>query len=102
MRGDSFRVDGYRQHYVKASRSEARKASRLLTAACGRPVHVRPLIVIVGAYLDVRQQPADVVVVRRKDVAKWLRKRPAVLSAVDVEAIYEQARRSTTWLPEAG
>lgn len=102
VRGDSFRVDGYRQHYVRASRAEARKASRLLTAACGRPIDVHPLIVVVGAYLDVRQQPADVTVLRRKDVAKWLRKRPALLTPADVESIYDMARRSTTWLPEAG
>jgi hypothetical protein len=102
VRGDTFRVNGYRQHYVKASRAEGRKATRLLSDACGQPIDVHPLIVVVGAYLDVRQQPTDVTVVRRKDVGTWLRKQPVTLSAGEVEAIYDTARRSTTWLPEAG
>jgi hypothetical protein len=43
-----------------------------------------------------------VVVLRRKDVATWLRKQAEVLSPDDVDAIYDMARRSTTWLPEVG
>jgi Nuclease-related domain len=102
VRGDSFRTNGYREYCVKASRAEARKATRLLSAACGRSVLVHPLIVVVGAYLEVRQQPTDVTVLRRKDVARWLRRRPVTLLPDEVESIFEQARRSTTWLPKAG
>jgi len=35
--------------------------------------------------------------VARKSIGKWLERRPATLSPAAVEAIYEWARRDTTW-----
>jgi len=59
------------------------------------------VIAVVGAHrgLLVKAQPEDrmVHVLGRKELAPWLQRRPQVLSAADVEAIFEQARRSTTW-----
>ena len=38
--GNTFMVNGHRQPYVRNSRYEATRAAKLLTAACGFPVHV--------------------------------------------------------------
>ena len=48
----------------------------------------------------VREQPlgGDVVVLTRREVDRWLRKRDIdVLGPEQIEAVHEAARRSTTW-----
>jgi hypothetical protein len=47
----------------------------------------------------VKSQPrgGDVHVLARRKVADWLSKRGAVLSSQQVDAVFEIARRSTTW-----
>lgn len=91
-------VDDHKQpYYIRNSRHEAERATRLLTEGCGFGVTVTPLIVVLCDALVVKSQPADVQVVGRRDIAMWLRKRPAVLASGEVDAIWERARRSTTW-----
>ena len=59
-------VDGHKQpYYLRNSRHEAERATRLLTQACGFPVTATPLIVVLCDALTVKQQPADVQVVGR-------------------------------------
>lgn len=94
-------VDAYKQPYIRNSRHEAERATRLLTQACGFAVTATPLIVVLCDSLIIKQQPAGVHVVGRRDIALWLRKRPAVLAAAEIDAIWEHARRSTTWSPTA-
>ena len=100
--GNTFMVNGHRQPYVRNSRHEAQRAIRLLTAACGFPVTVTALIAVMGAQegFTVREQPpgGDVVVLKRREVDRWLRKRDTgVLTLEQVEAVHDAARRSTTW-----
>ena len=100
--GNTFMVNGQRQPYIRNSRHEAQRASRLLTAACGFPVAATGLIAVMGAHkgFTVREQPpgGDVNVVTRKDVDRWLRRRDAdVLGPEQVEAVHGAARRSDTW-----
>jgi hypothetical protein len=98
--GDTFMVNGQRVPYVRNSRHEARRAARLLTDRAGFPVEVTGVVAVMGAHkgLKIKKQPEDgVVVVPRKRVSQYLLKRPPRLSAREVEAIYEVARRSTTW-----
>lgn len=100
VRDKAFRVNGQQQPYIRNSRHEALRAGRYLTAACGFPVAVTGIVVPVGADdLTIKQQPADVVVVNRMALAAWLRRRPALLQDVEIAAIFEAARRSTTWRP---
>jgi hypothetical protein len=95
-------VDAFTQPpYLRNSRYESKRATRLLTQACGFAVEATPLIVVLCDELVVKRQPPDVQVVGRRDIALWLRKRPAVLTAADTDAIWDHARRSTTWLPAA-
>ena len=49
MGGDTFIVNGSRQTYVRNARHEAARAAKLLSEACGHPVHVEGLIVVVNA-----------------------------------------------------
>jgi hypothetical protein len=99
--GDTFIVNGQRVPYVRNSRHEASRASRLLTEHVGFPVPVVGVIAVVGAHrgFTVKQQPRDgaVVVVARRRLAGYLRGLPARLDARQVEAIGDIARRSTTW-----
>lgn len=92
-------VGGTRTDYLRNARHEAERAGRLLSRAVERPVIVKPVLVILTGRLQVRQQPDDVLVLAGVDVphafARW---RP-ILTGSQVEAIYAQARRSTTWVP---
>ena len=96
---DTFMVNGQRQTYVRASRGEGRKVSRILSTACGFEVAARPVIAVVNAMdLVVKEQPGDVRVCSRRRIVEWLKTQPTVLGLAEVEAIYSVARRSTTWL----
>lgn len=96
--GSTVMVNGQRQPYVRNSRHEATRAARLLSEACGFGVHVEGLIVTVNAStFVVKSQPDGVSVTWRNNLAKWLLQHGDILDEVAVEAIYEQARRSTTW-----
>lgn len=95
----AFMVSGQKTNYLRNSRHEAARASKLLTTACGFDVQVEPIIVVIAAELTIKAQPADVHVVARRRIGKWLERRPATLSPAAVEAIYEMARRDTTWRP---
>jgi hypothetical protein len=99
---DTVLVNGHRpeHNYVRASRSEGRKVARLLSAACGFEVVVRPVVAVVNAIdLEVKQQPADVRICSRRRIAEWLAAQPHTLSPDQVEAIFSAGRRSTTWRP---
>jgi hypothetical protein len=97
--GDTFMVNGQRAPYVRNSRHEAVRASRLLTAACGFPVRASGVVVPVNAGdLTIERPPADVVVVNRRRLGGWLGCRPQILDVYVVDAIFERARRSVTWV----
>ena len=86
--GDGFRIDGFQTPQVRLARQEAYRASRLLTALAGQSIDVTPLLVVVDA-VSVRYDAGlvgssgtrrAVEVVAAGRLARWLRKRPAVLS----------------------
>lgn len=99
--GDTFMVDGHRVPYVRNSRHEAKRASRLLAQQVGFPVPVAGLIAVVGANrgFTIKSQPADgaVTVVPYRGIKRFFRNRPQRLSLREIDAIHEVARRSTTW-----
>ncbi|MGH9156687.1 MAG: nuclease-related domain-containing protein [Acidimicrobiales bacterium] len=96
--GNTFMVNGQRQDYVRNSRFEAQRASRLLAAECGRPVHVLGVIVPVDAKsIVIKTKPTDVAIVNRMALVGWLRARGTVLDEEAVTLTFEAARRSTTW-----
>jgi hypothetical protein len=98
--GNTLMINGQRQPYIRNSRHEAQRATKLLTAACEFPVFVTGLVVPVGAdAITIKTPPADVHVVNRMRLTHWLRAQPTVLPDAQIEAIFDAARRSTTWQP---
>ena len=96
--GDTFLVNGTRVPYVHNARHEARRAGRLLSAATGLEVDVTGVVVPVRADdVVVKAQPEDVHVLNRYQLGRWLRRQPEVLDEATIAAVYEAARRSTTW-----
>jgi hypothetical protein len=99
--GDTFMVNGRRVPYVRNSRHEARRAARRLSEHVGFPVEATGVIAVMGAHkgFTVKKQPEDgaVVVIQRKRISQLLLSLPARLTAREVDAIYEIARRSSTW-----
>ena len=103
VQGEAVYVDGYRQNYVRNSRHEAQRASRLLSAAVGFAVPVCGVVVPVNAKdFDVKTQPRDVVVVNRRRVGQWLENTLPFLPPYAIDAVFEAARRSTTWTARWG
>ena len=107
--GDVVTVNGLATDYVARSRREARLAGAVLGAAlrrAGAPaladrLTVRPVIAVLGGLLHVQQWPAGVTVVTTTGLNHVLRSLPPVLARRDVDAVYEVARRSTTWTRHA-
>ncbi len=98
--GNTLMIDGQRQPYIRNSRHEAQRASKLLTEASGFLVPVTGMVVPVGANnITIKTPPDDVHVVNRMALSRWLRARPEVLSLEHLDAVYGAARRSTTWQP---
>ena len=91
-------VNGQRTDYLRNSRFEAKRSSRLLSSACVREVEVAAAIVFVD--LDdftVKQIPSDVHVTTYRRLLGWLRSLPVALDGDAVEEIYAKARLSSTW-----
>jgi hypothetical protein len=67
-----IRVDGHRTDYLRNSRHEADRASRLLTDACGFPVFVKGALVFLTGTLipdvTIKQAPQDVAILDRMDI----------------------------------
>jgi hypothetical protein len=97
---DAFAVNGRKYPYIRNSRFEAQRASKLLTRAVGSTVDVHGVVVVIGAHrgFTIKRQPDDVRVVGRRQLAAWLNKLPRQQSQADVELIYHHARQSSTWL----
>lgn len=96
--GNTFMVNGHRHPYLRNSRHEAMRASRLLTATTGTPVNVHPVIVVVDPRnVTLKNPPLDVSVVTRRRLRRWISALHPILSDEDVENIFNHARRSATW-----
>lgn len=71
-------VDGHRQPYLRNSRHEAERASRLLTVACGFPVLVKAALVFLTGTLipgvTVKQVPDGVAILDRTDIPRAFRR----------------------------
>jgi hypothetical protein len=98
--GDTIMVNGTCQPYVRNSRHEAQRASRLLRRAIGEPVMVQGLVVPVAANaFTVKEQPKDVYVINRVRLARRLRTLPDRIDPSTVQRVFDAARLSSTWMP---
>jgi Nuclease-related domain len=96
---NTIMVSGHRQPYLRNSRHEANRASRLLSAATGFEVSVHPVIAVVDPRnITYRNPPSDVTVVTRRGLKRWATSLRPALSDEHIESIFSVARRSTTWV----
>jgi len=102
---NSVRVNGHAVPYLRNSRFEAQRAERLLSAAVGFPVPVRPALVFLTGTLipnvTIKTAPDDVVILDRTDIPGAFKRSSRKLAAEQVARIYDQARRSTTWTTQS-
>jgi hypothetical protein len=100
--GQSLRINGFRQDYIRNSQHEAERASKLLTSAVGRPIEATPLIVMVGiSELNYGLHKPEVDVVTSRGIVRNLRRRPRILSPDAVAEIADVASRRGTWHRDA-
>lgn len=105
IEGDAVIVDRRRTEYVTRARAEADDTARLLRRALARHGHasvaehlvVRPMLAVVGARALGSGRPGGVIVASPTTVEMCLRALPVRLTRDEVGAIFEVARRSTTW-----
>ncbi|QEE62044.1 NERD domain-containing protein [Salinibacterium sp. dk2585] len=91
-------VAGQKTDHLRNSRHEASRAAKLLTAAAGMPVDVRPLLVLVAINsMTVKRRPSDVVVITDSQLLRWLGKRQRVLSDEQVRQMADAAGQVRTW-----
>ena len=93
-------IGGKPVDYLRKSRQEADRASRLLHRATGLEAPVQSAIVFVGARrVTVRRGgPPDVAVLPTpRALRRWLLKQSPALQPDQVRAIYEAARRPANW-----
>ncbi|HEU5222154.1 MAG TPA: nuclease-related domain-containing protein [Candidatus Lumbricidophila sp.] len=96
--GSTFLVNGTRQPYVRNSRHEASRASRLLTKACGFPVGVRGVIVPVNARnFTVRDAHPEVDVINRQRLVPWMLSYGERMPMPVVDEVFAVARRAGSW-----
>lgn len=94
-----FRVNGYRTNYLRAAVAEAARAGEVLRRHVDFSVFVRPVIVLIGAELEVRNMPTDVSVIRRRDLPTWFNRQLAALPVDQVKELQRVAGRPATWTP---
>lgn len=90
-------VRGRQTRYAEKARAEARQTSERLSMAYGQPVEVAPLIVVVGALGVHGRRTQGVRVLTRPGLLWHLLFRGRRLDRDQRNALYEIARRSTTW-----
>lgn len=91
-------VNRAKTDYLRSSRTEARRAGELLTAACGWPVPVQPVIAFVDiAEFTVKQQPDDVHVTTLRQLVDWLQRQPPKLHPIALGQLQEYAADRLTW-----
>ena len=97
--GETLLVNRTRHPYIRNSRHEAERASRLLSTAVGEPVVVHGLVVTVNAksFTIKRSPQPGVTVLYRKQLAPWLLRLGDSLDQDLLNRIWDVARRSTTW-----
>lgn len=99
--GHTVIVNGQKQPYVRNSTYEAKRAAKILSAACGRPIPVRPLLVFVSPPESLTiKRPREgslVTFLQFQQLRRWAMGLPAIFTDTQVETIYNHARVSDIW-----
>jgi hypothetical protein len=99
--GDTIRVAGFPQHYVRNSRYEAERVGDILHARLAWAVPVRPVLVfLTGTYfpmVTVKRLPEGVDIADWMDVPSVFKRVERRLTRSQVTDVVEVARWSDTW-----
>ena len=97
------RVAGQPVPYIRNSEFEAKRVRTILTSALGWEPYVKAALVLLTGttvpQIKVKGMPEHVMVLNRLDVPRWFQRRETMLTPEQVDAVFEVARRSTTWQP---
>jgi len=95
---DTITVGGERRDDLARAAAGAAEVSRLLSAAAGKPVRVRPLLVVVDPLRLVIKAPASGVrVLASRDLERVLADSPRTLTGEEVAEISDLADLEGTW-----
>lgn len=103
--GTALTVAGEQRDDIAAAAAEATEVSRLLTAAAGKPVRVRPMLVVVDPLrLTVKATSGEVVIVASRELEGFLSRAARTLTGDEVAHISDLADLDTTWpaSPDSG
>lgn len=95
--GRGLWVDGWRTDDVLNAVNEGMMVRTHLSEALGERVPVLPVIVLICRDLKIDSPPADVAVLRRRDLIKWLGVHPPVMPLTRATLIAKLARDPSTW-----
>ncbi|MGD9956031.1 MAG: nuclease-related domain-containing protein [Candidatus Nanopelagicales bacterium] len=99
---NSILVNGQRTDYLRNSRFEGERATKLLTAGAGFPVFVKPVLIFTTGTLipdvTIKSRPDDVAILDRMDVPRAFKRSTVMLTPKQVAQVYAVARRSINWL----
>jgi hypothetical protein len=96
--GKTFLVGGVRCDHIRNSEFEAARVARLLSAAVGWDVSVRPLIAVFEpAKLEIKSHPVAVDVISAGSLLRWLRKKGEVLTSNEIARINAILGLPATW-----
>jgi len=90
-------VSGHKQDHLRNSRSEATRATRILSTAAGVQVTVVPVIAIVGAARITLRGATAVKVLASADLARWLRRKRAILDDAEIQRLSLLATNARVW-----
>lgn len=90
-------VNGQKQPYLRNSRTEGERVSRILTRATGWDIKAKPVIVVMARRYTERSRPADVWIVGRRQTPRAFERLEPIYSSEAVETIYRIARNSAIW-----
>jgi hypothetical protein len=98
LAGRTLMVAGKKQRHLYNASHEAARAAKLLTCGTNQTVEVTAVVVIVAAKsMTVRERPSDVAVVTDRQLLRWLRERPNILTPRQIAVITAAAIRAGTW-----
>lgn len=89
-------VNGQKTDHLRNARFEAKRVAQILGDV--GPFPVTPIVTVVGAReLVIREQPADVVVVKAASLVRWLLRRPGVVDPALLAPLREAASAPGRW-----
>jgi len=95
-------INGSKTEHISQIRAEVKRATKLLSSACGFPVEITGVIALYNGGLSQPElkhagSPSGTKVVTNHNINNVFKRPEPVLDQATVEAIYVEARRSSTW-----